>query len=97
MPWMKSETWLKHAPPSTNSRYEGTSNAEVRAKAFNVGDLVLRCHPDKTGQHKLSATWDGPFIIDKVLTGGAYRIRDAKDKRLEPNPWNAALLRRFYG
>ena len=47
---------------------------EVRAKAFNVGDLVLRCHPDKPGQHKLSAPWDGPFIIDKVLTGGAYRI-----------------------
>ena len=72
-------------------------NREVRTKAYNVGDLVLRRHPDKPGQHKLSAPWDGPFIIDKVLTGGAYRIRNVKENRLEPNPWNAALLRRFHG
>ena len=45
---------------------------------------------------KLKPKWEGPFIIDQVLTGGAYRLRDASDNRLEPNPWNAARLRRFY-
>ena len=39
---------------------------------------------------------EGPFIINQVLTGGAYRLRDASTSRLEPNPWNAARLRRFY-
>ena len=40
--------------------------------------------------------WEGPLIIDQVLTGGAYRLRDASNNRLEPNPWNATRHRRFY-
>jgi hypothetical protein len=68
---------------------------EVRAKAYNVGELVLRL-PEKQ-KHKLNPKWEGPFIIDEVLTGGAYRLRNPPDNRLEPNPWNAAHLRRFYG
>src|SRR3954467_4017896 len=56
---------------------------EVRAKNYNVGKLVLRL-PDKK-KDKLRPKWEGPFIIDQVLTGGAYRLRDASDNRLEPN------------
>ena len=67
---------------------------EVRAKNYNVGELVLRL-PEKK-KDKLKPKWEGPFIIDHVLTGGAYRLRDASDNRLEPNSWNAARLRRFY-
>ena len=67
---------------------------EVRAKTYNIGDVVLRL-PEKK-KDKLKPKWEGPFIIDKVLTGGAYRLRDASDNRLEPNPWNAARLQRFY-
>ena len=66
----------------------------VRAKTYNFGKLVLRL-PEKK-KDKLKPKWEGPFIIDKVLTGGAYRLCDASDNRLEPNPWNAARLRRFY-
>ena len=68
--------------------------AEKWAKTYNVGELVLRL-PEKK-KDKLKPKWEGPFIIDKVLTGGAYRLCDASDNRLEPNPWNAARLRRFY-
>ena len=67
---------------------------EVWAKNYNVGELVLR--PPEKKKDKLKPKWEGPFIIDQVLTGGAYRLRDASDNRLEPNPWNAARLRRFY-
>ena len=67
---------------------------EVWAKTYNVGELVLRL-PDKK-KDKLKPKWEGPFIIDQVLTGGAYHLRNALDNRLEPNPWNAARLRRFY-
>ena len=63
---------------------------EVRAKPYNVGELVLRL-PEKK-KDKLKPIWEGPFVIDKVLTGGAYRLRDALDNRLEPNPWNTARL-----
>ena len=68
---------------------------EVRAKTYNVGELVLRL-PEKK-KDKLKPRWEGPFIIDKVLTSGAYRLRNASHNRLEPDPWNAARLRRFYG
>ena len=67
---------------------------EVRAKTYNVGELILRL-PEKK-KDKLKPKWEGPFIIDEVLTGEAYRLRNASDNRLEPNPWNAARLRRFY-
>ena len=67
---------------------------EVQAKPYNVGELVLRL-PEKK-KSKIKPKWEGPFIIDQVLTGGAYHLRDASDNRLEPNPWNAARLRRFY-
>ena len=48
---------------------------EVRAKTYNVGELVLRL-PEKK-KNKLKPKWEGPFIIDQVLTSGAYRLRDA--------------------
>ena len=67
---------------------------EVPAKTYNLGELVLRL-PEKK-KDKLKPKREGPFIIDKVLTGGVYHLRDASDNRLEPNPWNAARLRRFY-
>ena len=67
---------------------------EVRAKNYNVGKLVLRLLDKK--KDKLKPKWEGPFIIDKVLTGGAYRLRNASDNRLEPNPWSVARLRRFH-
>ena len=68
---------------------------EMQAKTYNVGDLVLRLSVKK--KDKIKPIWEGPFIIDEVLTGGAYRLRNASDNRIEPNPWNAAQLQRFYG
>ena len=67
---------------------------EVRAKTYNICELILRL-PEKK-KDKLKPKWEAPFIIDKVLTGGAYRLRDASDNQLEPNPWNTARLQRFY-
>ena len=69
-------------------------NREVRAKTCNVSELVLRLSDKK--KVKLKPKCEGPFIIDQVLTGGAYHLRNALDNRLELNPWNAARLRRFY-
>ena len=63
---------------------------DVRAKSYNVGELVLWL-PEKK-KDKLKPKWEGPFIIDEVLTGGAYRLHDASDNLLEPNPWNTARL-----
>ena len=67
---------------------------DVRAKTYNIGELVLRLPKKK--KDKLKPKWEGPFIIDKVLIGGAYHLCNASDNRVEPNPWNAARLWRFY-
>ena len=55
-------------------------STEVRAKTYNVGKLVLRLPGNK--KDKLKPKWECPFIIDEVLTGGAYRMRTALDNRL---------------
>ena len=57
---------------------------EVRAKTYNVGELVLRLPERK--KDKLKPKWEGPFIIDEFLIGGVYRLHDASDNRLKPNP-----------
>lgn len=67
---------------------------EGRAKTYNVGELV-RCLPEKKN-NKLALIWEGPFIIDDVLIGGAYHLRNASDNRLEPNPWNTTCLWHLY-
>ena len=57
---------------------------ELRARTCKVGELVLRL-PEKK-KDKLKPRWEGPFIIDEVLTSGVCRLRNASDNRLEPNP-----------
>ena len=67
---------------------------EVRVKTYNVGELIMRL-PEKK-KDKLKPKWEGPFIIDDVLMGGSYRLRNTLDNHLEPSPWNVARLCRFY-
>ena len=44
----------------------------VRGRAFQEGHLVLRV--DQQKPHKLAPSWEGPFIVTKVLHNGAYRL-----------------------
>ena len=67
---------------------------EVRAKNYNIGELVLRL-PDKK-KDKLKPKWEGPFVIAHALAGGAYRLRHTSANQLEPHPWHAARLHTFY-
>ena len=39
----------------------------VQGWAFNVGDLVLRLVQSNKNRHKLSPSWEGPYIIAEVL------------------------------
>ena len=66
----------------------------VRSRAFQEGDLVLRVHQKRP--HKLAPAWEGPFIITKVLHNGAYHLYNVAKKKDEPRSWNADLLCRFY-
>jgi hypothetical protein len=67
----------------------------VRERSFNVGDLVLRCIQTTKGMHKLSALWEGPFIVMEVVSPSTYRLQWT-DVQGVPNVWNIEHLCRFY-
>jgi hypothetical protein len=46
----------------------------IRARGFQVGDLVLRLRQDARGRHKFTPPWEGPFIIAKILKPGTYKL-----------------------
>ena len=78
-------------------------NCKVKSRTFQEGDLVLRLIQDQTDVHKLSAPWEGPFMVSKNLNNGSYYlidIREHKDSHeLEEEtrrPWNIAHLRPYY-
>ena len=80
-------------------------NRKVKPRSFQEGDLVLRLIQRTAGQHKLSAPWEGPFVISKALGNDSYYLIDAQKPRARKRddsgkeserPWNANLLRRFY-
>ena len=54
----------------------------VRGRAFQEGDLVLRLHPKRP--NKLAPAWKGPIIITKVLHNGAYHLYNIAKKEDEP-------------
>ena len=78
---------------------------EGQAKILPRGRSYAPVDPAKAGQHKLSAPWEGPFVISRGLGNDSYylinvqkpkaRKRDDSGKESE-RPWNANLLRRFY-
>jgi hypothetical protein len=67
----------------------------VCERSFNMGDLVLRRIQDTKGMHKLSAPWEGPFIVMEVIGPVTYRFQWA-DGQGVLNVWNIEHLRCFY-
>jgi hypothetical protein len=57
----------------------------VRETYFNVGDLILRRIQKTDDMHKLSAPWEGPFIVTKVISPSTYRLQWG-DGQGVPNP-----------
>ena len=66
----------------------------MRGRAFQEGDLVLRV--DQQKPHKLAPSWEGPFVVTRVLHNETYHLDDVEHKKDEPRAWNAELLRPFY-
>ena len=65
---------------------------------------MLRLIQRTAGQHKLSAPWEGPFVISRALGNDSYYLIDAQKPKARKRddsgkeserPWNANLLRRF--
>jgi hypothetical protein len=62
--WYEQQLWCYH-------------DRNVRERSFNVADLVLRRIQSTKGMHKLSAPWEGPFIVMEVVIPSTYRLQGA--------------------
>ncbi|KAM2151274.1 hypothetical protein ACFX1R_045740 [Malus domestica] len=66
--------------------------------SFQTGDLVLALLRPIITTHmtksKFTSKWDGPYVIQKVYTNGAYLIM-AKDG-LKIGPINCRFLKCYY-
>ncbi|GLU14098.1 hypothetical protein SLE2022_306870 [Rubroshorea leprosula] len=80
------------------SRVAKFYNKRVRARQFQVGDLVLR----KAGltnayshMGKLAPNWEGPYMVISIQRPGSYQLADLEGHPL-PFIWNIHNLRKFY-
>ena len=44
-------------------------------RAFNIGDLVVRLVQSSKDHHKLSPSWEGPYVVVEVLWPGTYKLK----------------------
>ena len=74
-------------------------NKKVRAKSFQVGELVwktilpLGTKSNKFG--KWSPSWEGPYKIVKVIFGNSYMVETRLGERL-PRALNGRYLKKYY-
>ncbi|CAO2152384.1 unnamed protein product [Urochloa humidicola] len=70
-------------------------NRNVRERSLNVGDLALRRVTKGKDLHKLSPTWEGPFIVKEVISPSTYKL-EWENGELVPFAWNIEHLVKFY-
>ncbi|XP_015072677.1 uncharacterized protein LOC107016863 [Solanum pennellii] len=69
----------------------------VRARNFEVGQLVLKRifpHQDEY-KGKFAPNWQGPYMVRKVLSGGALVLAEM-DCTVWPKPINSYAIKRYY-
>lgn len=80
------------------NRINKAYNMKVLERPLDVGDLVL-CRIVDTGkahnERKLTANWEGSYIIAKKLIIGSFILKGMDDKELKIC-WNASVLKKYY-
>ena len=69
----------------------------VRARNFEVGQLVLKRIFPHQDEHKgkFAPKWQGPYMVRKVLSGGALVLSEM-DVTIWPKPINSDAVKRYY-
>ncbi|XP_072088210.1 uncharacterized protein [Arachis hypogaea] len=73
-------------------------NKRLKPRILSKGYLVLRKFEDirrLQGHGKLSANWEGPFQIFKVIGKGAYTLKKL-DETILQNSWNISSSRLYF-
>ncbi|XP_057248169.1 uncharacterized protein LOC130590168 [Beta vulgaris subsp. vulgaris] len=79
-------------------RISKSYNKRVRSRPISKGDLVLRRTAATGKVHvdgKLTANWEGPYLVKEEIVPGSYRLEDMAGKLLK-NSWNASVLKEYY-
>ena len=74
----KKRTRAQYHAQRYRKRIARAFNKKVRPRNLKEGDLVLKVLRDETFdlRRKMKPRWSGPFIIKKIMSGGATRITD---------------------
>ena len=72
-------------------------NKKVRPRHFSPGQLVLkRIFPNQDeAKGKFSPNWQGPYIVSRVLIGGALILAEM-DGEVWPKPINSDSVKKYY-
>ena len=73
-------------------------NQKVKPRSYKLGDLVLKklLPAIKNPMHgKLGPSWEGPYIVTRVIRPGNYELQ-RKEGKILPHTWNAEHLKCFY-
>ena len=73
-------------------------NQKVKPRSYKPGDLVLKklLPARKNPAHgKLGPSWEGPYIVTRVIRPDNYELQMEEGKIL-PHTWNVEHLTRFY-
>ena len=82
-----------------NLRVARAYNKKVKAKSFQVGELVWKTIlPFGTKSNKFSKwspSWEGPYKIVKVIFGNSYMVETMQGESL-PRALNGRYLKKYY-
>ena len=72
-------------------------NKKVKPRHFSPGQLVLkRIFPNQDkAKGKFSPNWQGPYIVSRVMTGGALILAEM-DGEVWPKPINSDSVKKYY-
>ena len=72
-------------------------NKKVRCHVYQVGDLVIKriILPQSDPRGKWTPTYEGPFVIKNIFSGGAMTLT-TMDRDDLPHPANADIVKRYY-
>jgi hypothetical protein len=68
---------------------------KVRPREVKPGDLVLKALHQLEAQGKFKPNWQGPFVVKKILSGGAV-ILQSMDGEEFPEPTNLCYLKKYF-
>ena len=74
-----------------------TFNKKVKPQVYQVGDLVIKhiVLPQGDPRGKWTPTYEGPFFVKRVFSGGAMMLTTMDGEDL-PHPINADIVKKYY-